>query len=797
MQIGKVRIDDSCYPGEDLYTDGSIEDEMLKMAKELSEDELQKQIAVRGSWPLLYHFSSVRGNIVRWLPFTRADDVLEIGSGCGAVTGTLCSMAGSVDAVDLSMKRSLVNAFRNQNRENLTIWTGNFEDVEKSLKKRYDYITLIGVFEYARLYIHSDRPFTDFLKVCRRHLKPGGQLIIAIENRFGLKYWAGCTEDHDGLLFDGLEGYPSGTEVRTFTRKELTGIIKEAGGFTDSWFYPFPDYKLALEIHSDRRLPLKGELNRAEYNYDRLALKLFDESRVFDSVLENGLYPWFANSYLVILKNVEDSIPSSHNEALNMDSMTSDHDFTASADGLQKTKPVSFATSYVKFSLERAASFRLITKIESAALHTGEADKQENSLLPAAVIKEAAEEAADAHIAALAVTAEELREAYRPAGLLTAPCQLQKARSGRCEAVYPFIEGRNLEEYLDELMDRGQVRDAAAVLLEYAGKLRIVGDARPFVMTPDFEKVFGTPMLPDHLSSAEVTNIDVVPSNLMIHEDGRATVLDVEWTFSFPVPSGYVIYRFLHYYMESDGKRYALHGESLYERAGLSEAELSCYPAMEEHFQTWLLSGTVPLRLLYPVISPGRLPVQPVFEQGAVLRGRGELQVFYDMGEGFCEDHSELFPMQEGVMEIPIPALCREVRIDPGEYPVGFSAVRLLWQDGEQVRFRTNGVIAGEGVYFPMPDPQLLINDIPSGKSELRLELVPDLERDVMRYGVEEMRRQLEERIAETQRRTNELELCREQIRQMENTKVWKLYRKCKSVLAALKTGGGSAGNTV
>ncbi|MFQ9152801.1 MAG: hypothetical protein ACLR6B_16255 [Blautia sp.] len=30
------------------------------------------------------------------------------------------------------------------------------------------------------------------LQLVERHLAPGGKIVIAIENRLGLKYWAGC-----------------------------------------------------------------------------------------------------------------------------------------------------------------------------------------------------------------------------------------------------------------------------------------------------------------------------------------------------------------------------------------------------------------------------------------------------------------------------------------------------------------------------------------------------------------------------------------------------------------------------
>ena len=300
-KIGQVILDDTLYPGKDLYTDGAIEDEMLEIARNYREKQWNGVIAERASWPILYHFSHIRENILSWIPFTGEENVLEIGSGCGAVTGALCKKAKKVTCIELSRKRSQINAWRHRDCDNLKILMGNFQEVEKTLTEKYDYITLIGVFEYGEAYIQSETPYVDFLKIISRHLKPDGKIVLAIENRLGLKYWAGCTEDHFGTLFEGLEGYPTTSGVKTFSRKEMSAILKEAGNLKASWYYPFPDYKLPMTIYSDRRLPLKGELNRLETNYDRLRLQLFQESAVYDSLLANDMYPDFANSFLLLI----------------------------------------------------------------------------------------------------------------------------------------------------------------------------------------------------------------------------------------------------------------------------------------------------------------------------------------------------------------------------------------------------------------------------------------------------------------------------------------------------------------
>ena len=156
-KIGKVILDTTCYPGKDLYSDGAIEDEMLAISRDFAPEEFNRVISERKSWPILYHFSHIRENILSWIPFTGEEKVLEIGSGCGAVTGALCERAKEVTCIELSMKRSKINAYRHQDQDNLMILVGNFQEIEKNLTEKYDYITLIGVFaipEMGRFYRH-------------------------------------------------------------------------------------------------------------------------------------------------------------------------------------------------------------------------------------------------------------------------------------------------------------------------------------------------------------------------------------------------------------------------------------------------------------------------------------------------------------------------------------------------------------------------------------------------------------------------------------------------------------------
>ena len=306
-KIKNVRICDDSYPGKDLYCDGLIEDEILEIVKKYDESEYSRIVAEKKEWPVYYHLSNLRKNILEWYPITKEDTVLEIGSGCGAITGLLANKAKSVTCIDLSKKRSLINAHRNGQYDNIDILLGNFEDVEKTLTEKYNVITLIGVFEYAESYISGENPGVEFLKIIKKHLAVGGKILLAIENKLGMKYWAGCQEDHYGQYFVGLENYSNLSGIRTYSKKELQRIIEQAGMNEMKFYYPYPDYKFMTTLYSDDYLPQKGDLNNNIRNFDRPRYVLFDEAKVFDSVIEENEFPLFSNSFFVEITKKEEN----------------------------------------------------------------------------------------------------------------------------------------------------------------------------------------------------------------------------------------------------------------------------------------------------------------------------------------------------------------------------------------------------------------------------------------------------------------------------------------------------------
>ncbi len=302
-----VKVKDFSNP-KDVYDDGDSEKLILNYFKGIltPEEKLQFEKDTDFNWVLKYHLSPNRGNLLSWYPFEKKSNLLEVGAGCGALTGLFCEKIKKVTALELTKQRANIVEVRHKNKKNLDIIVGNLSDIK--LNEKFDYVTCIGVLEYAGLYSDKENPHLEFLKLLKSKLKTKGKLLLAIENRFGLKYWSGCKEDHTGKYFNSLENYPEG-KIRTFSKLELEKLVTESGMSIDTWYYPFPDYKFPLEIFSNYYLPSKNHpINNALFpivDESNTRINLFDEAKVMEGLIENNQFEFFTNSFLIEVVNNE------------------------------------------------------------------------------------------------------------------------------------------------------------------------------------------------------------------------------------------------------------------------------------------------------------------------------------------------------------------------------------------------------------------------------------------------------------------------------------------------------------
>ena len=661
-QIGNVILDLSHYSGSDLYCDGAVEDHILQIAQEVPEEEFDRIIREEKDWPTLYHLSSIRGNIVSWIPFSGNEKVLEIGAGPGAVTGVLSERCARVDCVELSRKRSLINAYRHRERDNITIHVGNFEDIEPQLDRDYDYVFLIGVLEYAQSYLHSADPFREELRRVRSHLRPGGRAVIAIENRLGLKYWAGCAEDHSGRYFDGIESYAGGeAPAITFTRPALERLLRESGAYEYSFYYPYPDYKFTSALYSDRRLPQASELSENIRNYDRERLLLFDEQKAYRGITEDGLYPVFANSYEIV---VGPELP----------------------------------VVYCKFSNDRAPQYRIRTQIEL----TGPAGRRKPQVVKYPMTRTAA-----LHVDRMEESGRLLRERYEGEEPLLhiAPCE----RTGDGGAAFPFISGRSLEELLDDCLERGDGDAFLALLDGYLDRAGSGGEQN----IADFDMTFSNILVDGDVWTAvdyEWAVAERLPAreqlfrSLLVYylEDENRSLRCEEL-----IGQEVLLARFG--MPEEEANRLAAVEQQFQNQVTGGVTSL----------------GELRAQMGTGVIKPAQLQTQEEIEehQEELERRRREeeqtltsVQVYYDCGDGYLEEESlwiEERYQDEGVItfEIEVPGEAQSVRVDPAICPCIVMLRRVAVEDRDCTDragklMRTDGrQYSNGGILYTTSDP--------------------------------------------------------------------------------------------
>ena len=687
-QIGKVNLDLTYYSGVDSYCDGEVEDDLLEIVRDHAEEEYPRLIEEHRSWEALYHLSAQRENIVEWLPMDEGMKVLEIGAGCGAITGVIAKKAGSVTCVDLSRKRSMINAHRHRDCGNIEIHVGNFMDIEPSLPTDYDYVLFIGVFEYAKAYIGGDQPFEDFLKIAGRHLKKDGRIVIAIENKFGLKYWAGCGEDHLGSFFSGIEGYPDGGPARTFTRNGLEAIFKNCGFKEYAFYYPYPDYKFMVSLYSDDYLPKPGELANNIRNFDRDRLLLFDERKAFDNILREGLFPLYANSYLVVLGE----------------------------------KP---NTCYAKYSNDRKAAYRIRTEIVPVALPWPEggdeaAEGEERGLKKQlAVRKYPLCPEAKEHIRNIEAAYRKLKDRYAGGELKINRAKLVEQEGEAPYIELEYIEGVTLEEMFDRCLERDDREGFLALFRKYFAMV----DYRSDMAVADFDLIFSNILLS---AKDETKPFDAVANSIW-------TLIDYEWTFGRQIDTRVLAFRALQCYQWEDAKRRGMDMGALLRELKMGEAEAEAHRAQEKEFQLFVTGGRYSMAQMWTTMGHRcynakeliDLVEKRIRDEIRALPARIEIfelrETEYNAEEAvFADQCGALAEDDEGFLHLTwktAPGVLR-VRIDPAMTDCIVWLKEARWNGRELVChgadsvLETNGTAleGGDSFLFATEDPQLVFH---------------------------------------------------------------------------------------
>lgn len=563
-----------------------------------------------------------------------------------------------------------------------------------------------------------------------------GMLALYWENPFSVHAFCGGFRGSDMT-----EDVPDANKAR-LSYANMKRMLDEnvASGGQIRWFYPYPDNSFVTQIFSDERLPGPGECEENDDNFDAARLESFDEKHVTDALVQGGLYPQLAGSYLVVLSR----------------------------------KAASMLPDYARFSVQRAEKRRIVTK-----------------LYPDHVEKAAFDAKAAGHVLAMEEQKEALCALVAGMTVCNAPLVINEMLSAdrhTGSVSFSFAGGRSLEALLDEMLWQGQGQKVCEILLAFCRDMRNRAD-RPFVDSEAFRAVFGDGLHEkaewENRPCLPVTDIDLVCQNILI-SDAQATVIDYEWTFAFPIPVDFFVYRFLYLYLEAKDRSPFDREQTnlLYEKAGISPEERILFEQMETHFQQYVQEGGYVRRNVFeregkPVLRTGAIDSLLASMDGKSL----SVKYLQDADAVSTKQQTQLLQGSQaetcflngncregGKRHFVIPAKGKRMEL---ELP-GFGTESVMLRIGMLKRIKgesmpcmceTNGVLLGGLVFLFDQTPVLTVSDLTGQEDCLLLE-------------VEEIRCS-QEAASEIRRNVHDLAFLLEnreqQLTQMKESASWKL----------------------
>lgn len=610
--------------------------------------------------------SPIRCNCIEWLKISKKDKILVLGSGYGEIVEFLTIRANSVVCIDTSLIKSKVNLLRNFNRENLTIYVSSIEKIKRSVKLgKFDYIFMVGSLSNAEdFYDFPIDPYADILKFAKQHLEKNGNIVIAEDNKYGIKYFEG-TKPQGGEYFETFTGNIQKSHM--FSKNELKKLI-ESLNMEYEFYYPYPDYMFAMSIFSDAAWPEQGQLGDYDNTWERGKLDLFNQGNALENLSRDGMFDLFSNSFVIILneKNMK-----------------------------KKELPI-----YIKYSNERNKSLNISTEIY------GDEKKK--------VVKKASTKFSQRHIRNLITYFEAMEKRYEECPNLK--FQKCKVIDDTIEALY--VEGQSCMELLKQWVYEGntkQIIETFRFLYEY---LKVDSNSY-FIKSKSFQEVFGNVEISKELKcAATYNNVDLILPNIIVDEDGKWNVIDYEWVFNFPIPTKYILFRSIFYFFKFLGDETNELQNELYYIFGIDEVLYGKFIEMEKNFQNYILNGSVPVRHMKQLenVKLFRMPAEYFYREkgmGWSTERRKQIESVVKL------DHTIEF-------EIKLEKEWEAVRIDPTIKKCLITIQQIIDEKGHELLFRTNGKKITEKTYlFNTHDPQILLeklnNDI--GKIQIKLRL--------------------------------------------------------------------------
>lgn len=249
-------------------------EEVLGKVINAKDEDFSKTLDKNSKIKNVIALSEVRENLFNWYEFKENSNILEMNANYGELTDLLCKNAKNVISFEQSKKYADIIEKRHINKENLELIVGNIENIK--LEQKFNYIIIVGIADELERYI----------EYAKKHLEDDGKILIAVNNKFGVKSWITTKE----------EAKVPNNQKTTTTRKKLEQLLEN---LEYKFYYPLPDYKLPNIIYTEKHLPDISTIYRdLTYKDENVNFKEVD---AYKEIIENDLscFKYFANSFLV------------------------------------------------------------------------------------------------------------------------------------------------------------------------------------------------------------------------------------------------------------------------------------------------------------------------------------------------------------------------------------------------------------------------------------------------------------------------------------------------------------------
>ncbi len=477
---------------------------LYQLAVEHGDVDYSKIIAREGNELAIRFLSKCRENALAWYPFKTQAQILEVGCGCGEITGGLLGDDRYVTALAEREYEAQIIRARYAAHPRLSLREGTIRTMLTALMQEcgakepaeYDYIVLRGNAERV----------SELACLSAKLLKPDGTMIMIAQEL--------------PKLTDLSEGAANNTvrEDKTRIIHMITETLAKSGLSDTRQYDLFPNDIYTRYLFTEKRPPAEGELSGGKPAF------------------------FVSNSGACLIEARKSAFDCGE-------------------------------VIFAKISNERAKAYAVITYIDGEGR----------------VFKKPVCEEGRAHLAHIEEAYRKLSDQYGNDLLFN------KARLKNDLLELEKVEGDTLETVLLKLTAAGKQQKALGVIDRYRDIL-IKHAADDFTITDRFREIFMKRLRPEDeevlsgKKSSAVTDVDPIFSNVIPDGEIRQ-IIDYEWTFDFPVPVDYVLWRSLFYFTMIDEIKKT--GYDYFRHYGISEEEQVLFLQMELSMQSYIAGDAI------------------------------------------------------------------------------------------------------------------------------------------------------------------------------------------------------------